>query len=614
MSIFRICASAPDDVALEQRFSDASTSSAALIPFSAMPDDSSYSKHPLTQPLLAIDGADLLHMAGAGYAWLKQHTHIVNALNVFPVPDGDTGTNMVLTMHAAWKSAVEVKSESIDAVVQALAHGAVRGARGNSGVILSQILRGWAEILRGHAVMDVALFAAAMRQGKDTAYKGVMKPVEGTMLTVMREAAEASGHAAAITTDLRFVIETSLVKAQEALANTPNLLPVLKQAGVVDAGGQGLCYVLEGMAKHLRGEHVLFPDQTAVPAPTPTMAATVVPNASTPNLDALTQTEWGYDIQYLVYNEAVDENAIRQHLLDMGGESVVVGRAGPVLKVHVHSGDPGPFLSYGASLGHLDDIVLENMTLQTLRRKGEWTDGSPLPGSPTAGTDVAARDYGSECPAIVAVVSGEGLRKVFESLGVCALVSGGQTMNPSTEELLLAAERLPQDDVIILPNNKNIILAAKQAATLAAKRLHVIETWSIPQGIAAMLGFNPTVGVEQNVRAMSRSAKNVRTGEVTTAVREVQFDGVRVRPGDIIGLMDDELVCKGETPNSVVQQLLDLMNPDGEAEIFTFYFGEPVSVDEAQALRQQLETSLPNQVIEFLPGGQPHYHYLISVE
>lgn len=612
MSMFRICVSAPDEVALEQRFSAASASSAALIPSSSMPDDSIHPKHSLTQPVLTIDGADLLHMAGAAYAWLKQHTHIVNALNVFPVPDGDTGTNMVLTMHAAWKSAVEVKSESIDAVVQALAHGAVRGARGNSGVILSQILRGWAEILRGHAVMDVALFATAMRQGKDTAYKGVMRPVEGTMLTVMREAAEASGHAAAITTDLRFVLETSLAKAQEALANTPNLLPVLKQAGVVDAGGQGLCYVLEGMAKHLRGEHVVFSDvpiagQATPSALTPPMAATVVPNAPSPNLDALTQNEWGYDIQYLVYNEVIDENAIRQRLLDMGGESVVVGRAGPVLKVHVHSADPGPFLSYGASLGHLDDIVLENMTLQTLRRKGEWNDGSPLP-------EASAPDYGSECPAIVAVVSGEGLRKVFESLGVCALVSGGQTMNPSTEELLLAAERLPQDDVIILPNNKNIILAAKQAATLAAKRLHVIETWSIPQGIAAMLGFNPTVGVEQNVRAMSRSAKNVRTGEVTTAVREVQFDGVRVRPGDIIGLMDDELVCKGETPNSVVQQLLDLMNSDGEAEIFTFYFGEPISVDEAQALRQQLETSLPNQVIEFLPGGQPHYHYLISVE
>ncbi len=567
-----------------------------------MPEDSVNVKHPPGQPLPSIDGSDLFHMAGAAYAWLKQHTQIVNALNVFPVPDGDTGTNMVLTMQAAWKAAAEAKSESIDAVAQALAHGAVRGARGNSGVILSQILRGWAESLRGQRDMDVAHFAAAMRQGKDTAYKGVMKPVEGTMLTVIREAAEATGHAAAIATDLRFVWDTTLTRAQQALANTPNLLPVLKQAGVVDAGGQGLVYVLEGMAKYLRGEHLLAPDQAAPSQPTASLPA--------PDLAALAQDEWGYDIQYLVYNAAVDEAAVRQRLMEMGGDSVVVGRAGSVLKVHVHSGDPGPFLTYGASLGHLDDIVLENMTLQTLRRKGEWTEDEP----PAEDAGAADGDFSADCAAIVTVVSGEGLRKVFESLGVCALVSGGQTMNPSTEELLHAAERLPQDDVIILPNNKNVILAAKQAATLADKRLYVLETRSIPEGIAAMLGFNPAVGVEQNLKAMSRAAKHVRSGEVTTAVREAQFDGVLVQPGDIIGLVDDELVCRGQTPAEVVNQLLTLMDPDGEAEIFTFYYGEMVTATEAQALRQQLETMRSDQILEFLPGGQPHYHYLLAVE
>ena len=562
-----------------------------------MPEDTVPAKHPLGQPVSAIDGSDLIQLAGAAYAWLKQHTQIVNALNVFPVPDGDTGTNMVLTMQAACKAATESKSDAIEVVTQALAHGAVRGARGNSGVILSQILRGWAESLRGQRTMDVAHFAAAMRQGKETAYKGVMKPVEGTMLTVIREAAEATGHAAAISTDLRFVLETGLARAQQALANTPNLLPVLRQAGVVDAGGQGLVYVLEGMVRHLRGEQTQESGQPG--------AATAPAVTPTPNLAALEQDEWGYDIQYLVYNESVDENAVRRRLVEMGGESVVVGRAGTVIKVHVHSADPGPFLTYGASLGHLDDIVLENMTLQTLRRKGEWNEDAPA---------AKSGDYDGDCAAIVAVVSGEGLRKVFASLGVCALVAGGQTMNPSTEELLHAAERLPQDDVIILPNNKNVILAAKQAATLADKRLHVLETRSIPEGIAAMLGFSPAVGPEQNLKAMARSARHVRSGEVTTAVREAQFDGVQVHPGDIIGLIDDELVCRGQTPDEVVSQLLALMNAGSEAEIFTFYYGEMIAEAEAQGLHDQLEAVWPDHTIEFLPGGQPHYHYLIAVE
>lgn len=560
-----------------------------------MPEDSTHAKDPPAQPVITIDGADLIELAGAGFAWLKQHIHIVNALNVFPVPDGDTGTNMALTMQAAWKAAVESKSESIDVVTQALAYGAVRGARGNSGVILSQILRGWAESLRGQRCLDVELFAAAMRQGKDTAYKGVMKPVEGTILTVMREAAEAAGHAAAISTDLRFVLDTSLAKARQALANTPNLLPVLKQAGVVDAGGQGLVFVFEGMAKYLRGEEVAEAGPSVVPAA-----------AMAPDLAAVAQEEWGYDIQYLVYNQAVDEGAVRQRLVEMGAESVVVGRAGPVLKVHLHSNDPGPFLSYGASLGHLDDIVLENMTLQTLRRKGEWNESKA--------TEETRAGYGGDCAAIVAVVLGQGLRHVFESLGVCALVSGGQTMNPSTEELLHAAERLPHDDVIILPNNKNVILAAKQAAMLADKRLHVLETRSVPEGIAAMLGFNPAAGPEQNLKTMARAAGHVHTGEVTTAVREVQFDGVQAQAGDFIGLIDDELMCRGQAAAEVVEQLLVLMNAEAEAEIITFYYGEMVSEDEAQALRQRLEGVWSNQVIEFLPGGQPHYHYLIAVE
>ncbi len=589
-----------------------------------MPDDSLSTKHPPGQPVLAIDGDDLLHMISAGFAWLKQHSHIVNALNVFPVPDGDTGTNMVLTMQSAWKMATEAAADgAIDGVALALANGAVRGARGNSGVILSQILRGFAENVRGAGRIDAQHFAAAMRHGKETAYKGVLKPVEGTILTVIREAADATGHAAAISSDLRFVLETTVVKAQQALANTPNLLPVLKQAGVVDAGGQGLCYLLEGMAKYLWGDRVLSPDQIHADASRateaemkPGMASPVEATMALPqpDLSAFAQEEWGYDIQYLVYGENLDENAIRQRLVEMGGESVVVGRAGPVVKVHVHSNDPGPFLSYGAALGHLDDIVLENMTLQTLRRKGEWSEEGPKLPQDTSPAETPAPAISAGCPGVVAVVAGDGLRKVFESLGVCALVSGGQTMNPSTEELLRAAEQLPHEDVIILPNNKNVILAARQAATIASKRLHVVETRSAPQGIAAMLGYNPAADVEQNLRSMADSAQSVHTAEITTAVREAHIDDVHVQEGDVIGLIDGRLACKGESPDAVVRQVLALIDPDGKTELFTLYYGEPVTTAEAHALCEQLQYLYPNHVVELLPGGQPHYHYLISIE
>lgn len=565
-------------------------------------------RHPPDQPIKHIDGDDLHQMLGAGYAWLKQHSHIVNALNVFPVPDGDTGTNMVLTMQSAWKEADERNSSAAGEVMQAYAHGAIRGARGNSGVILSQILRGLSESLQDAPTMDAERFAAAMHQARETAYKGVLKPVEGTILTVIREAADASGHAAALSTDLRFVFDTTLSKAQESLENTPNLLPVLKQAGVVDAGGQGLYYILEGMSKYLHGE--------SIPAGRPTAAVAEPEPVPQPDLDVFEEEEWGYDIQYLILGENLDEELIRQRLLEMGGESVVVGRAGNIVKVHVHHEDPGPFLSYGASLGYLDDIVLENMTLQTMRRKGEWQDITPpamvAPGPAMPTRPMLQMDI--ECPGVVSVASGEGLREIFRSLGVCAIVTGGQTMNPSTDELLNAANELPQEDVIILPNNKNIILAARQAADLANKRIHVVETRTVPEGIAAMLSFHEDASVEENVARMTAAAGDIHTAEVTTAVRDVQIDGVQVQAGDIIGIIDGKLRFRADSPDEAVQKVLSCIDPEDETEIFTLYYGEPVSETEAETLVEQLQDHFPDHDIELLYGGQPHYHYLISAE
>ena len=559
---------------------------------------------PQDQAITQIDGNDLHQMFSTGFDWLKQHSHIVNALNVFPVPDGDTGTNMVLTMQSAWGKAAEQLDDDIRVVAQAYAQGAIRGARGNSGVILSQILRGFSEQLVDAPTIDAKQFAAAMQQATQIAYKGVLKPVEGTILTVIREAAAASGHAAAISPDLRFVFDTTLLKAKQALDDTPNLLPVLKQAGVVDAGGQGLYYILEGMAKYLHGEPLPAPERLTVAAPPEAMPQ--------PDLDVFTAEEWGYDIQYLIFGDDLDEDEIRRQLLDMGGESVVVGRAGNVVKVHVHNEDPGPFISYGAALGHLDDIVLENMTLQTLRRKGEWREDAPK--AHTSPVRPETPETQRECPGVVAVASGEGLRKVFESLGVCAVVMGGQTMNPSTEDLLHAAEQLPYDDVIILPNNKNIILAARQAATISEKRIHVIETRSVPQGISAMWGYKPEASVEQNLAAMTDAYQDTISAEVTTAVRDASFDGIDVKKGDLIGLIDGKLRCRGDNLDDLVQRILERMDPDGETEVFTLYYGEDVAKNDAKALLDRLKPLFPEHEIEWLYGGQPHYHYIISAE
>ncbi|NOZ50892.1 MAG: DAK2 domain-containing protein [Chloroflexi bacterium] len=560
-------------------------------------------KHPPNKPLLQFDGGDWHVLMGAGFSWLKQHSQIVNALNVFPVPDGDTGTNMVLTMQAAWKEASARTSTAANEITQAFAQGAIRGARGNSGVILSQILRGIAEQLHESQEIDAKGLAKALKQARETAYKGVIKPVEGTILTVIREAADACEHAAALDPDLRFVLASTLTKAKQALDNTPNLLPILKKAGVVDAGGQGLYYLLEGMLKVVNGIPLPMPEQVT------SETQTAMPP---PDLHDIGEEEWGYDIQYLVYGDHLDETQIRQALLDMGGESVVVGQSGSIVKVHVHSADPGPFLSYGASLGHLDDIVLEDMTLQTLRRKGEWDDSKLQLVSPSI--PALPRITEHECLGVVAVASGPGLARVFESLKVCAVVRGGQTMNPSIEDLLQAAESLAQDEVIVLPNNKNVILAAQQAAQLAHKQVHVVATRSMPEGIAAMLAYHPGAGIEQNLAAMKAAAASVHTIEVTTAVRDAEFDHVSVQKGDLIGLVDGQLVSKGDDHLQVALAALALADADEESELISIYYGADVSTEAAEKLMEQLQEALPDFEIELHAGGQPHYDYIISVE
>ncbi|GAB4565179.1 MAG: DAK2 domain-containing protein [Anaerolineae bacterium] len=556
-------------------------------------------KYPPRRAIKALDGEDLRTMLHAAQVHLARHRDEVNALNVFPVPDGDTGTNMLLTMQAACQEITSLAQPTVGHVMERAAHGALMGARGNSGVILSQILRGMARALDGKARCTAQDLARALEEGTETAYKGVSKPVEGTILTVIRRASEAAQKAVMVEDDIRFLLEHVVDAASEAVDETPRLLPVLAQAGVVDSGGKGLQVVLEGMLRCLEG--------TVQP-----IAETAVRDQA--DLEGFAE-EWGYDIQYLILADNVDEAMVRKGLRELGGESIMVGSSGGVIKVHVHGEDPGPFLSFGASLGHLDDIVVENMTLQTLRRREQQAkavEAAPaqMISSPQA---EAATPQQEAAIGVVAVVPGRGLQEVFRSLGVSAVVQGGQTMNPSTQELLEAIEKLPQHDVIVLPNNGNVIMAAQQARSLSRKNVCVIPSRTIPQGISAMLALNPDASLEENRRNMEAALTQIETGEITIAVRAAEFDGIQVKEGDVIGLHNDELSARGDTPMEVMDQLLEQMHA-ADAEVITIYFGEPVTAEEAQIMAEHVRTMYPDQLVELIEGGQPHYHYIVSVE
>ncbi len=542
---------------------------------------------------IIVDGERFKRLVYAGLVWLRQHQEEINALNVFPVPDGDTGTNMVLTMQSAWEEVAGVDENNVGKVVHRVAHGALMGARGNSGVILSQIWRGMARHLDNKEWLTASDLAAALEEGVRTAYRGVIRPVEGTILTVAREAAEEATLAAGRTTDLSAVLERAVRRAWDALSRTPDLLPVLAEAGVVDAGGQGLCVILEGMMRALRGE-VMGEPAAAATAVGPAFAAEAVP-----------EEEYGYDVQFLIIGQNLDVEAIRRDIDAMGTSTLVVGDSETV-KVHVHVPDPGVPLSYAVRLGSLRDVVVEDMQAQYREFVRARESARPAPAVTVAGAPV--HDVG-----VVAVAAGDGLEKVFLSLGAAAIIPGGQTMNPSTEEILRVVESVPAPKVVILPNNGNIILAARQAQELSRKEVAVVPTRSIPQGVAALLAFNHQADLEENATAMARAAEDVRTGEVTTATRDAKLNGVTVRQGQIIGLQDDQLVVSGETVDEVVEALLERMGV-AEMEIVTLYYGAGVQQEEAEALAARLQEKYPDQSFEVVYGGQPHYFYILSAE
>ncbi|GIL12100.1 MAG: hypothetical protein BroJett038_08200 [Chloroflexota bacterium] len=544
----------------------------------------------------ACDGHLFKRLTEAGLAWLANNQEKVNQLNVFPVPDGDTGTNMYLTMRKAYEEIAHMDDAHVGNVSGALARGALMGARGNSGVILSQWWRGFAQVLERQAVFDSELFAQACRSAVEMAYKGVVKPVEGTILTVTRQAMEAVNERARSENNLQSLFETQVEAAYESLRRTPDLLPVLKDAGVVDSGGQGWTFMMEGMLRLLRGEDIHIRSVKAVTVQRPGWQEALQPE------DA---EGYGYDVQFLMkrLDRPFDVEAVRAAISEIGWSTLVVGDEN-LIKVHVHVHDPGAPISYAIGSGAmLDDVVVENMQLQYQhyieeRRAREHT--------PVEGV------------AVVTVASGDGLRRLFaEELRAAFVIAGGQTMNPSTEDFLAAIESLPNDEIILLPNNANVIMAARQAAALAQdKHVRVVPSRTIPQGISAMLTYvneREMLSHEALAQAMNGAMSGVISCEVTTATRAASLNGVTVRAGQLIGLINDVLAVAGDEMVAVVRELLRKAGAD-KRELITLYYGRDVAQADAESLVETLRQEYSDQEFELVDGGQPLYPYIFGVE
>ncbi len=542
-----------------------------------------------------VDGPSLRRLTEAALAWLRTNQQIVNALNVFPVPDGDTGTNMVLTMQSAWSEISDSGERSIGKVAHTLAQGALMGARGNSGVILSQLWRGFARTLDNVPEMDAPLFVRALEEARDTAYKGVVRPVEGTILTVAKDIAHAAALAreAGVGSCLE-ILERVVAEAEASVTRTPELLPVLRDAGVVDSGGKGLFILLEGMLRYVYGRPLDQP------------LASVTPLSQLNLEEAAEAIEPGQDWEVVIDfrpGAPLDIQSFYQRLEQMG-TSIQVGEGDGMYRMHIHVPDQTEYqpIEYVKGLGAITNIHLENLQLQIDDRTGAQ-DRRSLRLPPVEAGQIAA----------VAVAPSLGLARVFASLGVAGIVEGGQTMNPSTEEILRSFESLPTDRVILLPNNKNIIMTAKQAAGLTIKQVAVLPSRSIPQGIAAMLALTPEGEFDATVQAMAAALQAVRTGELTVATRSVEIDGVAVREGQVIGLLDGKLVVAGDELIASTLQLLAEACCQ-EKELITLYYGADLSAAQANQLADRIRAAYPAQEVELIEGGQPHYQLILSIE
>jgi len=539
----------------------------------------------------SINGQDIREMFAAATDWLEKSVSDIDALNVFPVPDGDCGTNMLLTMRSSIEDAYRAPDRSASAVTQAMANGALMGARGNSGVILSQIWRGLAQGLAGKDSFTGSDLADALLQASMTAYKGLSNPVEGTILTVVREAASAAQtQAASGNNDLISIMEAIVSAANESVANTPSLLPVLREAGVVDAGGQGLYTILEGALHYLKG------DVEKMQFRKPRIIASSIPLvARLPQMVAADEVPYGYCTEFLLKGQGLNPDKLMLSLKRKGQSLIVVGDESTV-RVHIHTLDPGNVIHYVTSLGTMHQVSIRNMDEQHQDFLEMQKERAPA-------IEIAT----------VAVVSGDGLSDVFTSLGAAAIVPGGQTMNPSTKDLLQAVESVVSDKVIILPNNKNIVLTAEQVHSLTTKSIEVVPTETIPQGIAALLAFDYEADFETNAKIMRKAKSAVKSIEVTRAVRSTQLNGLKIKKKQAIGFLDGKLVAVGDNANDVLNEALAKLNLD-EVEVITIYYGADTKPAETEQISVSIGQQHPQLQIEVVRGGQPHYNYIVSVE
>ncbi len=575
-------------------------------------------KRPKSQRVAIFDGQDYRKAMLAAAAWLEQHRDAIDRLNVFPVPDGDTGKNMAATMRAATSAVADVTDTNVAVVAQKLSQGALRGARGNSGNILAQILVGIATSLEKNTTFTARDFAAALQNASQAAYNAVVKPVEGTILTVIRESAQAAQTAAERAgCDLTMLMQEVVSHARQTVARTPDLLPILKQAGVVDAGGQGLATIFEGFLRYTRGEQIQAPRIDDLDPQFEEVHRGIV------SIDE----EFGYEVVFLLHGENLNIPQIREAITAMGGVSTVIAGDGKLVKVHTHTQTPGKILDYGVTLGSLDDINIENLQAQSLRyaaasaaeRGAEDTStarSGPIPQpqvsrTPSRKITQAAAPLGDT--GIAVVVAGAGFERVFGSLNVNAIVHGGQTMNPSTQELLDAVNSIPCQHVILLPNNGNIIMSANQVRQLSTKDVRVIPTRTMTQGISAVMAFNYEADFDANIQAMTTAASGIVTIELTRAVRDAQINGLEVHEGNFIGMVDDNLTATASDLFTVLRETLSQIQI-AEREVLTLYFGDDQTTETAQATAQQISDWYPDLEVEVVNGGQPFYAYVISVE
>lgn len=552
-----------------------------------------------------LDGKAFAEMVLYGARHLSQNANVVDALNVFPVPDGDTGTNMNLSMTSGAKEVEQIDAANIGKVAQSLSRGLLMGARGNSGVILSQLFRGFGKSIEQKSEINAKEFAAAFQAGVDTAYKAVMKPVEGTILTVAKDAAKKAVLTAQSETDMIKVMEAVVNEAEASLERTPELLPVLKEVGVVDSGGKGLLYVYEGFLASLKGEK-LSEKAAALPSLNDLVSAEHHKNAqSHMNTEDI---EFGYCTEFMVKLDSgkrnFNEDAFRQDLSGFGDSLLVVSDEN-IAKVHIHAEYPGEVMTYAQKYGSLINMKIENMREQhtAILSQNKQETAAPAEKAPAE-----KQPYG-----IVTVAMGEGIAELFESIGATKVIEGGQTMNPSTEDIVQAIKDANADTVVILPNNSNIVMAANQAADVAGQHVIVIPTKTVPQGMAALLAFNPALVADENEAAMLGAIGEVKSGQITYAVRDTNIDGIDIKKGDFMGILNGKIVETASDQLTAAKKLLAGMI-DEDSEIVTVIKGEDAPEEEAEELAAFISETYEDVEVEVHDGKQPLYSYILAVE